>query len=296
MKFQFLLAAYGAAAASFLASLLRDYVVINQTDQSKDFFQLFYVVSMAAGFGVNAIALGQGFLKQTALAMLAIAGVVVILLLLPTSLRTLSTVILLVSVLLMWLAGAQWARFLVERGWVFSGRVREAVSSLVFVGLVVAGLAVSPSFFWAVAAGTLFSCCVWKIVRLQSNGLAPTPKSATSIKGLIGTVVATNLATFAVTYWALLQTSGQGEAFGYDAATAIRFAMYLYQVLIIGSVVVVSAKRELLQLGHTKALISVAAFIFSVSLLLPLNMALFLSPLSAAAVHYGVVLLLQRGR
>lgn len=296
MKLQFLFAAYGAAAASFFASLLRDYVVITQTDQSKDFFQLFYVVSMAAGFGVNAIALGRGFLGRIALALLALMGVIVILLLLPASLRTPYTVVLLVSVLLMWLAGAQWARFLVERGWVFSGRVREAVSSLALVGLVVAGLAVFSSFFWAVAAGTFFSWSVWKFVRLRSSQLATPLQSATGIKALAGDVVATNLATFAVTYWALLQTSGQAEAFGYDAATVIRFAMYLYQVLIIGSVVVVSARRHLLQLRHVRALTSVAIFVFFGSLFLPLNVALFLTPLSAAAVHYGVVLLLQRGR
>ncbi len=294
MRLRFLLAAYGAAAISFLASLLRDYSVINFSNQDKQFFQLLYVASMAAGFGVNAIALGRGVLGRGALAVLALLGIVVILSMLPEPSADFKAVVLLVSILLMWIAGARWSRALMEHGRVFSGRVREAISSVVLAGLVVAGLGVQVSFLVAVAAGTLFSWTMWSLVRVAPASPVRPGNSLLDVRNLIQNVFLTNIATFSITYWALVQTGKMGDVFGFEISTAVRFAMYIYQILTIGSVVLVSPKYKLKAPKRLGLLIAVAAGAFVGALFIPLQAALLLIPLSAGATHYGVVLFLQR--
>ena len=294
MRLRFLLAAYGAAAISFLASLLRDYSVINFSNQDKQFFQLLYVASMAAGFGVNAIALGRGVLGRGALAVLALLGIVVILSMLPEPSADFKAVVLLVSILLMWIAGARWSRALMEHGRVFSGRVREAISSVVLAGLVVAGLGVQVSFLVAVAAGTLFSWTMWSLARVAPASPVRPGNSLLDVRNLIQNVFLTNIATFSITYWALVQTGKMGDVFGFEISTAVRFAMYIYQILTIGSVVLVSPKYKLNAPKRLGMLIAVAAGAFVGALFIPLQAALLLIPLSAGATHYGVVLFLQR--
>ena len=294
MRLRFLLAAYGAAAISFLASLLRDYSVINFSSQDKQFFQLLYVASMAAGFGVNAIALGRGAVGKVALVVLALLGVAVIFAMLPAPDADPKIVVLLVSILLLWIAGAQWSRALMEQGRVFSGRVREAISSVVLAGLVVAGLGVQISFLLAVAAGTVFSLTMWSMVRSVSGSPGRPGNSLADIRNLIQNVVLTNVATFSITYWALVQTGKMGDVYGFEISTAVRFAMYIYQILTIGSVVLVSPRYRLNPPKRLGLLIAVAASVFIGALFIPLRAALLLIPLSAAATHYAVVLFLQR--
>lgn len=294
MRLRFLLAAYGAAAISFLASLLRDYSVINFSSQDKQFFQLLYVASMAAGFGVNAIALGRGAVGKVALVVLALLGVAVIFAMLPAPDADPKIVVLLVSILLLWIAGAQWSRALMEQGRVFSGRVREAISSVVLAGLVVAGLGVQISFLLAVAAGTVFSLTMWSMVRSVSGSPGRPGNSLVDIRNLIQNVVLTNVATFSITYWALVQTGKMGDVYGFEISTAVRFAMYIYQILTIGSVVLVSPRYRLNPPKRLGLLIAVAASVFIGALFIPLRAALLLIPLSAAATHYAVVLFLQR--
>jgi hypothetical protein len=293
VRLKLLLAAYGAAGVSFLASLLRDYAVITFTHQDKEFFQLLYVASMAAGFGVNAIALGSGLLGRTALAILSLLGMAVIFVMLPAPGRTPHTVILLGSILLMWIAGAQWSRSLVERGWVFSGRVREAIASAALTILVIAGTGVEPAFLVAVACGTAFSWLMWK-TSPGSTESSPSGDTMRDMKKLSRSVILTNIATFSITYWALVQTGRHGEVFGYDNSTAVRFAMYFYQVLTIGSVVLVSLRGNVMFNRRMAWGVAAAGLAFIALFFAPLELALFLIPLAAATVHYGVVLSLQK--
>lgn len=293
MKLKFLFAAYGAAGVSFFSTILRDYAVIQYTHQSKEFFQLLYVASIAAGFGVNAISLGSGLLGRTALAILSSVGIVIILVMLPASNRTPSTAILLSFILLLWIQGAHWSRSLLERGWVFSGRLREAIASLAMAALVLAGMGVQPAFLAAVACGGAFSWLMWK----ASSHLTDSPPSGNTSKEmrkLFYSVVLTNLATFSITYWALVQTGMHGEVFGYEISTAVRFAMYFYQVLTIGVFVLVALRGQLMFRRGWDLTILSASFLFVFALFFPLELQLFLIPLAAATIHYGLVLFLQK--
>ena len=85
-----------------------------------------------------------------------------------------------------------------------------------------------------------------------------------------------------------------GDVYGFEISTAVRFAMYIYQILTIGSVVLVSPRYRLNPPKRLGLLIAVAASVFIGALFIPLRAALLLIPLSAAATHYAVVLFLQR--
>lgn len=294
VKLRFVLAAYGAAGVSFLMSLLRDYVVINFSAQSQSFFQLLYVVSMAAGFGVNAIVLGSGRLGRQALAILVLLGLVLIAALLPAEIRSPYVFTALTAILLMWIAGAYWSRGLVERGWIFSGRIREAVASFVLAVLVFAGLGVEFSFVLGVSAGCVFAGLMWRYVQLADATAIQDGKPKTSLKRLVQNILLTNVATSAITYWALVQTGHAGAVFGIEVSTAVRFSMYIYQVLTIGSIVLVSATARLMRDRHIVVLAFASGALFLAALFMPLQVRLFLLPLSAAIMHYVVVLHLQQ--
>ncbi len=294
MTLRFVFAAYGAAGVSFLASLVRDYVVINYSGQSQYFFQLLYVASIAAGFGVNAIALGSRVLGKAAIGMLALLGVIVIFVMTPASNRSPMVLGLLTAVLFLWLAGAQWSRGLIERGWVFSGRIREAIASFLLAVLLLAGGGVEFSFLAAVAAGTLFSWIIWHKVRTVGAGDNRHGRPVVNLNQLFQSIVLTNIATFSITYWALAQTGKSGEVLGFDVSTAVRFSMYLYQVLTIGSVVLVSMSNRLARDRHLVFLVVAAVICFAASASMSLPVALFVSPVSAAVIHYCVVLYLQQ--
>ena len=294
MNPRFVFAAYGAAGIGFLASIVRDYVVISHSGQDKAFFQLFYVVSMAAGFGVNAISLGSGALRMSALSLLMLVGIGVILVMLPTDLMTLPTIGMLVAVLCMWIAGAQWSRGLIERGWVFRGRVREALSSLLMAALLLAGLGVSPAFLLSVAAGTAYCWAIWRMVRLEARGVSVAAPRGARLRALAHSVVLANIATLLISYWALVQTGRPGAAFGFEFPTVVRFAMYIYQVLVIGSVVLVARRGALPARAWLRWVMALAAIAFGLAWLLPMQLAVIVVPLSAAAMHYALVLELQR--
>jgi len=296
VKLRFLVAAYGAAGVSFLMSLLRDYVVINHSGQSQSFFQILYVASMAAGFGVNAIALGSGRLGRQAFAILALFGVVLIVALLPVPLRSPMRFVLLTAILLMWIAGAYWSRGLVERGWVLSGRIREAIASLLLAALVSVGLGVESAFVLGVAAGCAFAGLMWRYVLVlkATDDAKGASAPRISLKRLMQNILLTNIATLAITYWALVQTGQFGEVLGIEVSTAVRFSMYVYQVLTIGSILLVSVTARVMQDRHVAALAFVSGGLFLAALFMPLPARLILLPLCAAALHYGVVLHLQQ--
>lgn len=293
MNFRFVVAAYGAAGVSFLASLVRDYAVINHSSQGQQFFQLLYVVSMAASFGVNAIAQGSGSLRKGSLAVLALIGVGVIFALLSERQATPITLALLVAVLLMWIAGAQWSRTLIERGWVFSGRIRDAITSLLLATLVFAGVSVNPAFAVAVAAGTTFTWIMWQQVRAQLSSPPPGNAQIGGIRDLARSIVLTNAATIMINYWALVQTGQSGEAFGFEMSTVVRFAMYIYQILVVGSIVLISRQSKPLPRAylHPTIFASLACFVFA--WFLPIGIAFVLMPVALTILHYALVLLLQ---
>lgn len=292
---KFLITAYGAAGISFLASLLRDYAVIKFTQQAAEFFQLLYVVSMAASFGVNAIILGSGSLGKRALIILLLLGSAVILFMLPPGSAALSVYVGLIFILFLWMSGARWSRDLIEQGWIFLGRIREAVSSVALVGLVFVGIDIRLSFLIAVAAGTVFAWFAWRLVKKRGIRSAKSAvESYVDVLMLARSIVLTNMATFSITYWAFVQTARAGQVFGVDNAAAIRFSMYFYQVLTIGAVILVTRGFEFpLAKLHMKWLLLMPLLGFVSALFLPLQSAIVAVPIFAGALHYGMVVFLQ---
>jgi hypothetical protein len=292
VKLKYILAAYSAAGLSFVASLFRDYVIINFTNQSKEFFEYLYVVSMAAGFGVNAIALGSGVLGRAALTIFYTIGVIIIFLILPEGYKSTNLMLLLSLILLLWLVGAQSSRSLVELGWVFLGRVREAIASISLAIMIFTGFGMQSSFLAAVASGTIFSLAMLK----KSSNCRLLTESNEMMKGLtklLWSVILANIATFLITYWALVQTSKHGEIFGLDISTAVRFSMYFYQSMIIGSVLLVSRHSKVKFRINLGPLSVVMALLLIASLYLSINLSLVIIPILSAVAHYLAVLHLQ---
>ena len=296
MRLRFVMLAYGAAGVSFLASLLRDYAVIGFSDQHQHFFHLLYVASLAASFAVNAIALGTGALGRSALALLFVLGLGVLLVLAPPTQTPPATLAVLATILLLWIIGARYGRALVEHGWVFSGRVREAIASLVLAALAVAGMAMDAAFLLSVLAGTLFSWVMWRLAALPPAAGRTQTLPRARMLAFGRSVVMTNCVTFTMTYWALVLNAQPQRILGYDMPTVVRFSMYLFQILTIGSVALVATagwKPRQRQLGR---LVMVLAACFLASMLLPALAALVLVPVLAALTHYALVLYLQQDR
>jgi len=296
MIFRFMAAAYGAAGVAFMSSMARDYAVINFSSDGKNFFESFYIVSMAAGFGVNAISLAGRSLGRHAIAVLFLLGVLVILLLSPSAEFGSLKQGMLIIILLMWLAASQWSRELIEKGWVFAGRVREAISSVVLAILIIfVPLGVDFAFLAAVAGGTVYSLVMWRLICPARSSRSNAESLFSLVRELLLNVALTNVATFLITYWALLQTAKEGVVFGVEISTGIRFSMYFYQILTIGSIVLIN--RQLHSSASTRSVgvaLCASIMIFAASMLTPLEVMIFIAPFSAALMHFGMILFLQK--
>lgn len=292
VQFRRLSAAYGAAGFSFMASFLRDYILVTQSNQSALFFQFLYIASMAAGFGVNAITLGRGRVRPMAMAILTLVGIIIIVVALPSPLKTTQTVLLLSSIIVLWIIGAHWSRVIIEKGNLFLGKCREGVTSICFAIFILLGAGIEWSFISSVAIGTFFA---WLIIKSLKAAPITSPKLGHTLEfqRLLQSVVLSNVATFAISTWALIQTQKIEDIYGVSIPVAIRFSMYAYQTLTIGSVILLVRGARIPQ-KNIQLFTIVAILFFLASLLAPLSIGLFSIPIAAGIIHYCAVIFLQR--
>lgn len=286
---------YFAAGFSFISSVLRDWSIISSTGYATTFFELIYFASVASGFMINSITLDakaptiRFCIFLTALSVLAVD--IVGLFWFDKSFYFLTLVSLIVF---LWIIGAIASRSLLVAGKIFYARIREGVASLIMVPLALLGVDLLPTIVIGVFLSTFW------VLWLSRQHISSYFSKSNQISYLetFKPVVVSNLATVCILSWAIYFNEYSSKIFGLDSTVVVRIALYFFQALSIGSVVLV-AKMPLLayRVGRSSLQYSILCLLIGV-LFSAINSSLgvVVMPCLAALSHYASIIYLHRHR
>jgi hypothetical protein len=233
--FIFFFSAYSAAGLSFIIALLRDYLLISQTNYSKEFFEIFYVVSLISTFVISVIMIGPPPTKRFLFWSLPAAMCVLIIFGKYFLLFSLNITLLSLFILVVWILGSILSRSLIVSKKIFLGRLRDAVSSFCFIVLILLNL----DFIPAIIIG-LFLSLIWVgLVSWPYRSQYFSTKKNNSFAADIYVILISNLTGSIMLIWAILTNRSDELIYGYDPTVIVRFSMYIYQITTIGSVVLI---------------------------------------------------------
>lgn len=284
-------AAYLAAALCFAAGAVRDLVVVSFTDQSKEFFDLLYITTLSSSVSINAVLYGTG-VPSLRNKLVLLCGSLVIGVIICWQLNSGWTFCCAVILLgAFWIIGSFYAKELIAGGWIFVGRIREALTSAVVCPLWLLHVNVHAAFVLSAAAGTLF-CAILSKKLVKEH---PTHDEK-HLGALVLRLLLTNIATLALLLWALLASRQDGYIGPVSNSTAVRVAVYVYQFLSIGGVAFLAYNHKWMRSPLVRPVIVVSSVCTVLAALAPLGFALFAVPVAAAILHYAVIFVYRHDR
>lgn len=234
--FTFFLGAYSAAGLSFIISLLRDYLLIYQTEYSKEFFEIFYIVSIVSGYIINSIMISSPPTKRFLFWSLPLTMCVLFIsekyfLLLPLNILLLSTFILAA-----WVLGAILSRSLIVSKKIFLGRLSDAVCSFFFIILILLDCDLTLTIIIGVFLFLIWVAMLSWPYRSKYFSIKKIKNKSTSD---ISIILISNLTASIMLFWALLMNRSDELIYGYDSTLIARFSLYIYHAITIGSVTLI---------------------------------------------------------
>jgi hypothetical protein len=184
----------------------------------------------------------------------------------------------------LWIIGSFYAKELIADGWIFVGRIREALTSVVVCPLWLSQVNVHAAFLLCAAAGTAFSAILSKKLVNQA------PKHEEKHLGkLLLRLCLTNIATLAVSLWALSASRQDGLIGPVSAATAVRGSVYAYQFLSIGGVAFIAYNHKWMKSPLLLPILILSGVFTILAAVAPLHYALFFLPITAAVLNYSII-------
>lgn len=191
--------AYSAAAISFLLSIIRDFVLINYTDFSKEFFELFYFTGFFSLILINFIMINAKPDKIYIIIMSLVASFTIILIGKGFFSFQTSFIILSILVFCFWVCGAIFSRALIVNKKIFLGRIRDGCTSAILVLLCLFNFELSLAVIFSLICTLIFFFIVSQPYNKQYFS---TKHSKTDLKNIIFRLIITNLSGIAMIIWA----------------------------------------------------------------------------------------------
>ncbi len=235
---RFAQAAYAAAVLSAVIGIVRDYSVLNYSDSSREFFDLFYIGGLCSILAINVVMLDSRppTRRLAASAVSVSLGLVTLAWLCwPGSFHgSLGNLAALFIVVVMWIVGAIASRAQLAAGFAFTARFRDGVCS----GAIVLLVFVESSAALALAAGAFVSTLwmLWLTRQRRDTYFAPRAVAHKWHVVLIKMILL-NIGTASMLLWALHFNGSSENPWGYSAPAVVRVSMYIFQGLAIGWVV-----------------------------------------------------------
>ena len=234
--FTFFFSAYSAAGLSFIISLLRDYLLIYQTNYSKEFFEIFYIVSLISTFVISAIMISSPPTKRFLFWSLPLAMCAMFVSVKYFLLFSLNMTLLSIFMLVAWILGAIPSRSLIVSKKIFLGRLRDAVSSFCFIILILLNFDLIPTIIIGVFLSLIWVGVVSWPYRSKYFSMKKIKKKF-SVDIYI--ILISNFIGSIMLIWAILMNRSDELIYGYDSTLIVRFSMYIYQIITIGSIILI---------------------------------------------------------
>ncbi len=287
---------YAAAALGFLASILRDWCLVSYTEFSRDYFQLTYIAALGSSFAINAVTLDKMPSNIVTFLLYSLVSFCVLTTIQISELRlSTSQFFLIFLVQLFWLFGACIAKALITEKAVFLARSRETIASLFVLPAVIAKSSLTFTFMIPILLSTILYFYFSKL-----KGISVFLKTGRKVKlhFLLRAIFVTNFANSVILIWAMHTNRINDLLFGVDLSILVRFAVYAFQFLVMGSVVLtvhtpkVNKKYNI----HMLSLILMIGFggLF-LSFEWPKTSIFFIPILAAISHYFGIVFLCNNG-
>ena len=231
-------ATYAAALVSFLFGIIRDYSILNYSNSSLEYYDLFYVGGLCSIIAVNMVILDSQpptirlwFLYTILSLSLLVIGWFYRPNLYHDSLVNLAVAGFAVT---LWILGAIASRAQITKGFAFTARLRDGIFSVVITLLMILSVSLIPAFAFSVLASTLW--ILW-ITRDRWNEFFIQNTRQHVWLSFLTKAILLNLGTVAMLLWALYFNSSEELWEGYSSTAIVRISMYIFQVISIGCVV-----------------------------------------------------------
>ena len=288
--FKYFFVVYFTAAISFAVSITRDFFLVKYTDYSKELFELFYFTGLMSIFVINSIMIRGAPNKKSLLYSTLIFAIILCLvgnfiLEFPDELLVLSLITYFI-----WILGAIMSRTLISRKKIFFGRFRETMSSLSIIVLIIFDLNFELNIIISLLVGLFWVTFVsWKYRSLHFTN----SNQNLNYKFFFITLVLTNLSTVIMLLFALKINRSVGLIFGFDPIIAVRFSLYFYQLLTIGSVVVMIVIPKYFKENRLPTIIAFCLLIFIslFSYIISTELAVIILPICLSICRYlGIII------
>jgi len=289
-------ATYIAAVISAIFGIVRDYVVLNVSDGSKEFYDLLYIGSLCSVFAINSILLD---LKPPTVRFIACLSIVSLGLLIvgwfwrPNYFNwSPAYFIAICSVVIMWIFGAVASRAQMSAGFAFTARFRDALFSAAMALQLILGISTILAFVFGVLISTVW---IFWITRPQWGKLFLHRPVKQKLPHLFRTIILLNVGTATMLLWALHFNDSKFFFFGYTSTAIIRISMYIFQALSIGFIVISTNMPTLHPILSQWSLVFSAAF-FGCGVFaswISSGVALLVMPFAVACAQYFVIIYLH---
>lgn len=238
---------YVASAFCFFAALLRDLTVIYFSEDSKLFFEFYYLSGLFSSIAVNYIFLSTTPISKQSIFFLTLFTSLAPLLLYIYTNLPLQVEPFYVSVIsLIWVLGAVISKKIFMNGLVFRGRTRDGIASFTLIPLIIGGI---DSIKGAILSSLLSLILIFSYNKKNADKKI-IPHTKRRLLVFFDILFFSNLAFCNLMIWAWLYNSSYLITIS-NQELIIRLAVYFFQFVSIGSVVIIHYKKF-----HLKVFIS----------------------------------------
>jgi len=276
---------YSAAALGFSFSFFRDILIVKTTILSQEIFQILYFASFSSLASINAITFAKDLLPLKTLINYFLISVFCCLGLSFLSSESVSDALLALYIMTVWIIGSVLSKSLLINNQIFLGRIREAISSLIICGFLLASLFGKIALILGFSSGLL---CYWVMQRKFSPRTLSKeqrgPNYQNSKTDLFNLFLIT-CPTYITLVWAMQMNNLNDSKFGYRTGDLARFSMYIFQILTVGSIGLIPVFSRLTTSGWKKKYFAIPALFLCVALTFHNSASLLIVPLFGALTH-----------
>ena len=275
---------YLAAFIGFVLGACRDILIISQAGDSKKIFDLLYVSGISSLICVNTITFSRNYPDPSKILTFCIIGVALSSGFGWWIFRQPFEIGLCITITLLWIMGGLYSKRLLLRLRMFSSRIREALASGITSLCILLGFTGKLSIVIGVIGGTLFAFFKSQEKKLATDQQENENKKSKH-KVLVKDIILINCSTLIILLWALQINNSDETLLGHRIGNWARISMYLYQLIVIGSVAFIPFLSTIKKGSRNGLFLSIALCLLAVSVFLQNKISLLVVPTLAVFVH-----------
>lgn len=266
--------------------MTRDYLIVNNTNQSLVFFKILYICSIASVLPINYISYNKEPPEKNSLFLICFLSIFVLFYLFQDNFNLYIEYFFYgLSIFFLWIIGSIYSQILFINGYIFISKSRESLASLLTgVFILILNFDALSLFLISIFISLIFLICIfnYKNLKFQLNN---NNKNIINLKEIFKILIS-NLSVVAMLVWAL-NFSSSDLIYGYPAEYVIRFSMYFFQALVIGSsLIIVRENKKILNHQNTFLISAIILTIGYIISILSLQIGVILMPIMCIVIHY----------